>query len=164
MVPGNIIKMKQSMGAWVAQSVKCRTPAFSSGRDLRVLKLSTEVSFMLSEWGACLRFSLPPLPLSCATCPRAPHPPRKGSRQKINQQLSYLPIHGWWFIDRKQFENQSLKMCVLLTFLFKKQFASNFVKFLHIPPPPWVFLFIVMHYQIDLLSDALTHPLHFQHW
>ena len=57
-------------GAWVAQSVKCLTPDFSSGRDLMVVGSSPQV-MLHTQWGVCLEFSLcssffsPPVPV-CA--------------------------------------------------------------------------------------------------
>ena len=45
-------------GAWVAQSVKHLTLDFSSGLDLRVMRLSTWVELCAGH-GACFRFSLP---------------------------------------------------------------------------------------------------------
>jgi len=49
-------------GAWVAQLVKHLIFGFGSGHDLRVVRLSLTLGFLLSRVSACLRLFLP-LPL-----------------------------------------------------------------------------------------------------
>lgn len=61
-------------GTWVAQSVWLRTLSFSSGQDLRVLRLSPTSGSMLSTESACPSPSAPPSPqinkiLKITECP-----------------------------------------------------------------------------------------------
>ena len=56
------LKTKETMGRWVAQSVKQPTVDFCSGHDLMVVRLSPESGSTYSQWRVCISLSLP-LPL-----------------------------------------------------------------------------------------------------
>ena len=64
-----VIKISDSWGASVAQSIKCLTLHFGSGHDLTIREIEPHVR-LCAKQGACLGFSLSlfpsaPLPYSC---------------------------------------------------------------------------------------------------
>ena len=59
-----ILKLQKIRAAWVAQSVKPRTPDSGSGHDLWI---EPHIG-LCAHWGVCLRFSLSP-----SVCPSSAH-------------------------------------------------------------------------------------------
>ena len=92
---------------WVAQSVQCLTPDFSSGHDLRVVALSPHVRLWAGH-RVCLRFYHP-----------LPFPPLKTNKNKFSNSLKLIKLNR-----RQNLDHWNSEVIVI----FKEQGWGGFKK------------------------------------
>ena len=114
----NLSLLNLSWGSWIAQSVKCGTVGFSSGHDLRVMRLSPACGSMLSTESAWDSLSLSLLlllsstPMLSLSCSLAVSLSKINNSQKklisLNVQFSF---HRFLFLTNSFLNNLRYQSC-----------------------------------------------------